>query len=97
MDRWPWYWDEPSPGLGEKGVASHLDDRQETGSSPLLAGLTDREGTELCARLRRELVEQVSRTGGHLASNLGAVELTVAIHRVFDTRTDRLEIGRAHV
>lgn len=52
---------------------------------PLLAGLTDREGAELCSQLRKELVESVSRTGGHLASNLGAVELTVAIHRVFDT------------
>ena len=44
---------------------------------PLLAGISDREGTELCAQLRQELVDDVSKTGGHLASNLGAVELTV--------------------
>ncbi len=50
----------------------------------------------LCGELRRFLVEQVSRTGGHLASNLGAVELTVAIHRVFDTASDRLVFDVGH-
>ena len=44
----------------------------------------------LCDELRSFLVTQVSHTGGHLASNLGVVELTVAIHRVFDTARDRL-------
>ena len=63
---------------------------------PLLAGLTDREGAQLCADLRRQLVEDVAKTGGHLASNLGAVELTVAIHRVFDTRRDRLVFDVGH-
>ena len=63
---------------------------------PLLAGITDREGTELCTHLRQELVDDVSKTGGHLASNLGAVELTVAIHRVFDTRQDRLVFDVGH-
>ena len=63
---------------------------------PLLAGISDREGTELCAKLRQELVDDVSKTGGHLASNLGAVELTVAIHRVFDTRQDRLVFDVGH-
>ncbi|MGE4276813.1 MAG: 1-deoxy-D-xylulose-5-phosphate synthase [Lawsonibacter sp.] len=63
---------------------------------PLLAGLTDGEGVDLCAALRRELVEDVSKTGGHLASNLGAVELTVAIHRVFDTGFDRLVFDVGH-
>ena len=63
---------------------------------PLLADLTDREGEALCAQLRQELVEEVSKTGGHLASNLGAVELTVAIHRVFDTARDRLVFDVGH-
>ncbi|WP_242964710.1 1-deoxy-D-xylulose-5-phosphate synthase [Flavonifractor sp. An100] len=63
---------------------------------PLLADLSDREGVELCAQLRQELVADVSKTGGHLASNLGAVELTVAIHRVFDTRRDRLVFDVGH-
>ncbi|MCI8303171.1 MAG: 1-deoxy-D-xylulose-5-phosphate synthase [Lawsonibacter sp.] len=63
---------------------------------PVLSHLTDQEGENLCAQLRRELVEDVSQTGGHLASNLGAVELTVAIHRVFDTSTDRLVFDVGH-
>ena len=57
----------------------------------------DREQLEpLCRELRQFLVEHVSKTGGHLASNLGAVELTVAIHRVFDTRQDRLVFDVGH-
>ena len=63
---------------------------------PVLSRLTDQEGEELCAQLRRELVEDVSSTGGHLASNLGAVELTVALHRVFDTSVDRLVFDVGH-
>ncbi len=63
---------------------------------PILSELTDREGADLCAQLRRELVASVSQTGGHLASNLGAVELTVAIHRVFDTSIDRLVFDVGH-
>lgn len=63
---------------------------------PVLARLTDQEGEALCAQLRRELVEDVSKTGGHLGSNLGAVELTVALHRVFDTLVDRLVFDVGH-
>ena len=51
---------------------------------------------QLCGELRTFLVDSVSRTGGHLASNLGAVELTVAIHRVFDTGRDRLVFDVGH-
>ena len=58
--------------------------------------LTEKQTELLCLELRQFLVEQVSRTGGHLASNLGAVELTVAIHRVFDTATDRLVFDVGH-
>lgn len=50
----------------------------------------------LCSELRAFLIAQVSRTGGHLASNLGMVELTVAIHRVFDTSKDRLVFDVGH-
>jgi len=50
----------------------------------------------LCAELREFLVEAVSKTGGHLASSLGVVELTVAIHRVFDTSRDRLVLDVGH-
>ena len=51
---------------------------------------------QLCKEIRAFLVENVSRTGGHLASNLGAVELTVAIHRVYDTKKDRLLFDVGH-
>ncbi|HIE55568.1 MAG TPA: 1-deoxy-D-xylulose-5-phosphate synthase, partial [Chromatiaceae bacterium] len=44
----------------------------------------------LAAELREFLIEAVSRTGGHLAAGLGVVELTIALHYVFDTPRDRL-------
>ena len=44
----------------------------------------------LAVKIRERLLEHVSRTGGHLASNLGIVELTLAIHRVFDVYKDRI-------
>ncbi len=44
----------------------------------------------LCAEIREEIIETVTRTGGHLGASLGAVELTVAIHRVFDAPRDRI-------
>ena len=50
----------------------------------------------LCDEIRQFLVKSVSRTGGHLASNLGIVETTVAIHRVFDTSRDRLVFDVGH-
>jgi len=50
----------------------------------------------LCDEIRRFLVENVSETGGHLASNLGVVELTVALHRVFDFHRDRLIFDVGH-
>ena len=58
--------------------------------------LDRRQLPQLCQELRDFLVQNVSRTGGHLASNLGAVELTVAIHRVFDTERDRLVFDVGH-
>ena len=61
-----------------------------------LGGLSDSEAAELCRRLRVRLINTVSRTGGHLASSLGAVELIVAIHRVFDTGRDRLVFDVGH-
>ena len=50
----------------------------------------------LCEELRECLIKSVSKTGGHLAANLGVVELTVAVHRVFDTSTDRLVFDVGH-
>ena len=53
-----------------------------------LKGLSLAEIDELAAEIRQFIVEAVSVTGGHLGSNLGAVELTLAIHRVFDSPRD---------
>ena len=50
----------------------------------------------LCGELREALIRGVARTGGHLASNLGVVELTVALHRVYDTARDRLVFDVGH-
>ena len=50
----------------------------------------------LCDELRAFLIEKVSKTGGHLASSLGAVELIVAMHYVFDSPTDKLVFDVGH-
>ena len=51
---------------------------------------------ELAAQLRQYMVENVSRCGGHLASSLGAVELTIAMHRVFNSPTDKIIFDVGH-
>lgn len=51
---------------------------------------------ELCSEIRSFLVAAVSKTGGHLASNLGAVELTVGIHRIFDAPEDDILFDVGH-
>ncbi len=58
--------------------------------------LSDEHAYNLCMQLREDLLCRVSHTGGHLASNLGAVELTVALHRVFDLSRDRLVFDVGH-
>ncbi len=55
-----------------------------------LRSLDDADLARLAHELRAETIEAVSRTGGHLGSSLGVVELTVAIHAVYDTPRDRL-------
>lgn len=52
--------------------------------------ITDLQANQICGKLREQIIECVSETGGHLASSLGVVELTVALHRVFDLNEDRL-------
>lgn len=52
--------------------------------------LTEQEKIELAKEIREEMVETVSKTGGHLASNLGVVELTIALHSVFDLPEDKI-------
>lgn len=55
-----------------------------------LKKLDNRQCNELCSQIRGLLIDTVSRNGGHLASNLGTVELTVALHRVFDSPADKI-------
>ena len=50
----------------------------------------------LCGEIRDFLIQSVSKTGGHLASNLGVVELTVALHRVYNTASDRVVFDVGH-
>ena len=61
-----------------------------------LLQLSDEELEQLCHEIREFLVNSVAQTGGHLASNLGVVELSVAIETVFDTAVDRLVFDVGH-
>lgn len=55
-----------------------------------LRHLSEGQLTQLCEEIRAFLIDRISHTGGHLSPNLGVVELTVALHRVFDSPHDRL-------
>ncbi|OGO01164.1 MAG: 1-deoxy-D-xylulose-5-phosphate synthase [Chloroflexi bacterium RBG_13_52_12] len=55
-----------------------------------LKGLSPAALEELAAELRHEIITTVTTTGGHLASNLGVVELTIALHRVFESPKDKI-------
>ncbi len=61
-----------------------------------LRKIDDRDLPQLARELRDEMIDAVSRTGGHLGAGLGVVELTMAIHKVFDTPNDRLIFDVGH-
>ena len=61
-----------------------------------LKKLTSGQVEALCEEIRKFLLDSVSKTGGHLASNLGAVELTVALHRVLETPKDEIVFDVGH-
>ncbi|EJB03944.1 1-deoxy-D-xylulose-5-phosphate synthase [Rhizobium leguminosarum bv. trifolii WSM597] len=61
-----------------------------------LRKLEDRDLPQLAREVRDEMIDAVSRTGGHLGAGLGVVELTIAIHSVFDTPDDRLIFDVGH-
>lgn len=61
-----------------------------------LKGLSAEQLTQLSAEIRSFLIEQVSKTGGHLGPNLGVVELTIAIHRVFKSPKDVIVFDTGH-
>lgn len=69
----------------------------DTINSPAdVKALTMEQLKELAEEIRKYLIEVISRTGGHLAPNLGVVELTLALHRVFDTPQDKLVFDVGH-
>ncbi|MGH9442494.1 MAG: 1-deoxy-D-xylulose-5-phosphate synthase [Thermoanaerobaculia bacterium] len=67
-----------------KSILDHIDSPRD------LRALTPEEVSRLAQECRDVIVETITKTGGHLASNLGVVELTLALHRVFDSPTDRI-------
>lgn len=71
-------------------MLEHIHDRSD------LLAMTPEEDRKLCAELRSFLIEHLAQTGGHLASNLGVVELTVALHKVYNTEYDRLLFDVGH-
>jgi len=58
--------------------------------------LDEKECVSLCSEIREFLIDNVERQGGHLASNLGITELTVALHRVFDSPRDHIIFDVGH-
>ena len=61
-----------------------------------LTKLNSKQRLQLCQEIREFLVDHVSKTGGHVSSNMGVVELTVALETVFDTSVDRLVFDVGH-
>ena len=61
-----------------------------------LKRLTEKQVVQLCGEIRSFLVDSVLHTGGHLASNLGTVELTVALHRVLNSPQDKIVFDVGH-
>lgn len=65
-------------------------------SSADIKALDEAQLEPLCGELREFIIENVAQTGGHLASNLGTVELSVALHRVYDSKRDRIVFDVGH-
>lgn len=61
-----------------------------------IRGLSREECEELADDIRTKIIQTVSQNGGHLSSNLGVVEITLALHRVFDTPTDKILFDVGH-
>ena len=61
-----------------------------------ILSLNTQQQRQLCREIREFLVQHVAQSGGHLASNLGVVELTLALHKVYDTASDRLLFDVGH-
>ena len=73
--------------MSSKSVTPLLD---QISSPADLRSLKESQLRQVADELRTDLIDAVSKTGGHLGAGLGVVELTVAIHHVFNTPDDRL-------
>src|SRR3954468_18947875 len=78
----------PTSQVGHNSGATPILDRVHTPADT--RDMSAEELKQLADELRRETIDAVSRTGGHLGAGLGVVELTVAIHHVFNTPVDKL-------
>lgn len=65
-------------------------------SSEVVQSLSLAEKKQLCSEIRNFLIDNIPKTGGHLASNLGTVELTIALHSVFTTPEDKIVFDVGH-
>src|SRR4051812_30193531 len=82
---------------GERGYDPKRYELLKTIDDPAdLRRLERRQLVQLADELREFVLQSVSQTGGHLSSNLGTVELTIALHHVFNTPYDRLVWGGGH-
>ncbi len=61
-----------------------------------LKNMGENELKDLASEIRKQIIETVSKTGGHLSSNLGIVELTIALHKVFDSPKDKIIFDVSH-
>ena len=66
------------------------------GNPDVLKNLSNEQIDELCSEIREKIISVVSKNGGHLASNLGVVELTVALHTAFNAPEDKLVFDVGH-
>ena len=71
-------------------ILEHIQGHQD------LIKLNSKQRVQLCQEIREFLVSHVSKTGGHVSSNMGVVELTVALETVFDSSVDRLVFDVGH-
>src|SRR5438128_12361692 len=76
--------------MGTMTVLERINDPRD------LRALHKDELLQLCREIREFTVEAVQRTGGHISSSLGTVELTVALHRAFDSPRDKLVWDTGH-
>ena len=79
-----------------KSDSSNLEDLPEIHGPADVKRLTESQLLQLPAKVRKELIETLANTGGHLGPNLGVVELTIAMHRVFDSPKDKFIFDVSH-